>query len=968
MCGIVAVMTAPEPPRAPDLQSLACSLEALRIPAPTGQDAGERALRHAVSTLATTNWLLTSPRAEQQLLAEPRLLPRLRSACSRLDNDLEAAEQRLDAIAGAMDSTVLERVQGLLVRVADGLWALRHDRLSRIEAIAVFLGTVTDDPAIAPISSVCGYSAVETALRGIDRLEVRGRDSAGVHVWVHGPGMVRLARSAQQEITERHDPLLSSGAVEVTSGGLAFTYKTAALIGHLGENVATLRAAIIGDRLLAKALSKPGSRVSVLAHTRWASVGRISEANAHPLHQAIPHTVATKRPYTVAVLNGDIDNHESLRISEGISSGQEITTDAKLIPVLVSRKAESRDDLVTAFADTTAGFVGSFAIAAQSEHDPDSLLLSVRGSGQSLYVGFALGAWVVASEPYGLVGETDRYLRIDGTVGSDSALPGTVVSLCREGAGEPRGLTRFGLRGEPFPVAEAEIARTEITTRDIDRGEFGHFLLKELAQAPESVAKTLRGRIVVDENERRRVRLGERSLPESAVAALRSGRIGRLVFIGQGTAAVACDGIAATARSLIDGSLSVMAMPATEFSAEQLTPDMRDCLLVAVSQSGTTTDTNRAVALARERGATVVSIVNRRDSDLVTKSDGVLYTSDGRDIEMAVASTKAFYAQIAAGILLLLEIRGLFRSQGQDADADQLLAALEDLPEHIAKLVNSRNQFQSAARSLATRTRHWAVVGSGLNHVAAAEVRIKLSELCYRSVAVDTAEDKKHIDLSAEAMIVVCAAGVDGALADDLDKEVGIFAAHNNVPVVIASEGQARFQDIDHILTVPETHPALSWLLSVVAGHLFAYECAAAIDDATRPLRQALKRIKEIGNTPAAVIGDVRRPLRDFLEQVAEGVVDGCLPPRHALRLTRLSSAINAHTSHDESNAWLKAMLTGGADCLEQTLTAIIGHMTRPIDTVKHQAKTITVGTSRNNLGISTSNCPNPQAERERSA
>lgn len=143
MCGIVAVLPAPEPARAPDLQSLACSLEVLRIPSRTGRDSDERTLRHAASALATTNWLLTSPHSEQQLLAHPGLMPRLLLACSRLDNDLEAAEQRLDAIAGAMDNTVLERIQGLLVRVADGLWALRHDRLSRIEAITV--GTSRND-------------------------------------------------------------------------------------------------------------------------------------------------------------------------------------------------------------------------------------------------------------------------------------------------------------------------------------------------------------------------------------------------------------------------------------------------------------------------------------------------------------------------------------------------------------------------------------------------------------------------------------------------------------------------------------------------------------------------------------------------------------------------------------------------------------------------------------------------------
>ena len=99
-------------------------------------------------------------------------------------------------------------------------------------------------------------------------------------------------------------------------------------------------------------------------------------------------------------------------------------------------------------------------------------------------------------------------------------------------------------------------------------------------------------------------------------------------------------------------NLKVDAVPATELSGFGLRSSMSDTLVVAISQSGTTTDTNRTVDLVRSRGAKVVAIVNRRGSDLTDKADGVLYTSDGRDVEMSVASTKAFYAQVAAGVLL----------------------------------------------------------------------------------------------------------------------------------------------------------------------------------------------------------------------------------------------------------------------------------------------------------------------------
>ena len=188
---------------------------------------------------------------------------------------------------------------------------------------------------------------------------------------------------------------------------------------------------------------------------------------------------------------------------------------------------------------------------------------------------------------------------------------------------------------------------------------------------------------------------------------------------------------------------------------------MSDTLAIAVSQSGTTTDTNRTVDLLRRAAAAVIAIVNRRGSDLVDKADGVLFTSDGRDIEMSVASTKAFYAQVAAGALA-----GAARSPRRPASDQtavaELLASLRELPEAMERVHAKREEIADAARRLAPPKRYWAVVGNGPNRVAAEEVRIKLSELCYKSIAADATEDKKHIDLSSEPLILVCAAGLRG--------------------------------------------------------------------------------------------------------------------------------------------------------------------------------------------------------------
>src|SRR5262249_39567551 len=159
---------------------------------------------------------------------------------------------------------------------------------------------------------------------------------------------------------------------------------------------------------------------------------------------------------------------------------------------------------------------------------------------------------------------------------------------------------------------------------DVDRGTAPHYLLKEISEAPHSFRKTLRAKIV-EHDGRLDVQLPEEALPPEVLTRLGAGDIRRVIAIGQGTAAVAAASFAHVLRNAIpDRTVAVDGMTATELSGFGLRADMRDTLVVAISQSGTTTDTNRTVDLARARGALVIAIVNRRQSDLVDKADGVL--------------------------------------------------------------------------------------------------------------------------------------------------------------------------------------------------------------------------------------------------------------------------------------------------------------------------------------------------------
>ena len=168
----------------------------------------------------------------------------------------------------------------------------------------------------------------------------------------------------------------------------------------------------------------------MLAHTRWASVGIISEANAHPLNQ---EELGGDREdgYVVAALNGDVDNYADLKALEALHFPAEITTDAKVIPALVSRRIAGGADTIEAFRATVATFEGSVAIGAQIATEPGRVVLAQRGAGRRSTSGVAADAYVVASEPYGVVEECDRYLRLDGETMLVPGEPGTQGQIVR---------------------------------------------------------------------------------------------------------------------------------------------------------------------------------------------------------------------------------------------------------------------------------------------------------------------------------------------------------------------------------------------------------------------------------------------------------------------------------------------------------------------------------------------------------
>jgi glucosamine--fructose-6-phosphate aminotransferase (isomerizing) len=398
--------------------------------------------------------------------------------------------------------------------------------------------------------------------------------------------------------------------VNPTSAGVAvaLTYKVAAEVGSLGDNGAYLRRQIRDDAIFQHLVRLPLLHHTVVAHTRWASVGEISVPNCHPVDGDRSETSAIIH----VCLNGDIDNYQALKQEYEQETGravpEAITTDTKIIPLRMQLYLQWGKSVDEAFRLAVNDFEGAHAIAMHTDLAPGRVFLAQKGSGQALFIGLAPDHYVVGSEIYGFVAAASRYLKMDGTT------QGQIIVLQQASEGDLSGVQAMTYDGTPMVLSPDDVKETELTSRDIDRQSYPHYFLKEIGEAPRSVEQTMQGRLAVVEQAGRlhpRIELDETVIPPRLAQAFRDQKIRHLFFIGQGTAGVAGDVCAALVRAYLHPTpIQVASCKASEFSGFRLDDQGDATLVVAITQSGTTTDTNRAIDLARHHQAHTLAIAN----------------------------------------------------------------------------------------------------------------------------------------------------------------------------------------------------------------------------------------------------------------------------------------------------------------------------------------------------------------------
>lgn len=929
------------------------------------------------------------------IFSDNELPGQLSKLASKLIKIINSEADTLKSKSGVLTPENLDIISHRIDSLLDTHWCIEKEVLNNINKVKNLINTGNNGITSGTVEI---FKKINTVLNSIDKLEVRGRDSAGISIlFSQTKENFEIFRKDLQNATlydqlknrTNKDVLLNNGITISDSTNeegekivtTAFVYKIAAEIGSLGDNVSFIRHRIQTDQLLQIIANEPHLSYSISAHTRWASIGAISESNCHPVDNESAGRSVEKSGIIHVCLNGDIDNYLPLKrkYEKKLSKfPEEITTDTKIIPMQIEKHLKDGNDIQEAFRKAVNDFEGSHAISMHTDLAPGKLFLAQKGSGQAVFIGIAKDHFMSVSEVYGFVEETPWYIKLDGekiVPGIDGDTQGQIFILDHmkkeNGTSKTDGIEALYYDGTPITLSESDIKHTEITSRDIDRQDFSHYFLKEITESPTSVEKTIQNKWKIKKEGSKKhyvTALDETVVPAPLIKTLENKEIKRIYFVGQGTA-----GVAALACSEIlthyanDPLIQISALKASEFSGFMMKESdakdaMRDTLVIAISQSGTTTDTNLCVDMVRERGAHTLAIVNRRDSDLTFKVDGTIYTSSGRDIEMSVASTKAFYSQIVAGSILSLHIASMSGIRDADFVTSEIKQLIE-LPSIMRQVLQLRDDIKASADKYATQKTYWAAVGSGSNKASSDEIRIKLSELCYKTISSDFVEDKKHIDLSAEPLIIVCAAGTRESVLGDIIKDTAIFHAHKSIPIVIANEGEERFAPYaKSVFHVPAVSEHFAPIVNTLAGHIWGYYAALSINEGSRFIFDNREDIQ-------STIDDYARKglnvYEVFLEnQFREKITSFYTEFRKRRRNKTLPVIIGLNTASDltlllkylsgklpvsdfELDFGSKGTPLNMLDTLFECLNDSISSMSRPIDAIKHQAKTVTVGTSR---------------------
>ncbi len=522
-----------------------------------------------------------------------------------------------------------------------------------------------------------------------------------------------------------------------------------------------------------------------IGHTRWATHGGPSDRNAHP-HLGGQGAVAV-------VHNGIIENYMELRRHlEGQGYIFQSETDTESVAHLVdSLFQKNGGNLVRAVQEAITHVRGSYALGVVALDNPQEIVAARRDN--PLVIGLGEGENMIASDLTAIIGRTKRYLVLgDGEVAI--VRPDTVTVM-----------NAFG---------EVVACEEQTVTWDMsaaEKGGYEHFMMKEIMEQPDAIAKTLRPRL---EN-------GKICFEDNGLTAERLAQVENIHIIGCGSALHA--GIVGRAVMQDLARVRVTTNVASEFRYENPIIDAKD-LCIVMSQSGETADTLAAMRLAKQAGAFTVAIVNVVASTIAREADGVLYTWAGPEI--SVATTKAYAAQLAALYLIATKL-GVVRGKISAEKEAELCAGLQDLPNIITETLQCKAQMQYLA-SLTHNHSSVFYLGRGLDYAVSMEASLKLKEISYIHSEAYAAGELKHgtISLMEQGTLVVAIATQKPLYEKMVSNIREVTSRGAEVLLVAGADFDADETACKYVIRLPECLAVLAASLSIVPLQLLAYYIA----------------------------------------------------------------------------------------------------------------------------------------------
>jgi glucosamine--fructose-6-phosphate aminotransferase (isomerizing) len=546
------------------------------------------------------------------------------------------------------------------------------------------------------------------------------------------------------------------------------------------------------SELQSKVDSSPISGNLGIAHTRWATHGEPNDINAHP---HIDHTGKI-----ALVHNGIIENYQILKevlVNKGIPFKSD--TDSEVLVQLISTLYNGPESMTfdSAVRAALQEVVGAYGIVAICEDEPGMMVAARMGS--PLVLGVGEGEYFLASDASPIVGHTRNVIYFDD---------GEMVTLTRSNH------TIHNIKSKK--VLTKALTEIDLSIEEIEKGEFPHFMLKEIHDQTDSITNTMRGRLNMKDGT---THLGGiiDYIPNLLTAS-------RIYITACGTSWHA----GLIGKHLIESyaKVPVHVEYASEFRYRDVIIDT-ETVLIAISQSGETADTLAAVRKAKELGALSLGICNVVGSTIARETDTGIYTHAGPEI--GVASTKAFTAQVA--VLTMLSLM-LGRRLGVGKDIGQkLIRALNRIDEDVKKVLSQSETIKSVAKEI-TNVQNVLYLGRGINFPVALEGALKLKEISYIHAEGYPAAEMKHgpIALIDENMPVIFLAPQDETFSKIL-ANIQEVKARKGIIISITDKPNKELSSLsDFIIEVPQTHPYVFPITSSIILQLLAYELAVLKD------------------------------------------------------------------------------------------------------------------------------------------